>query len=127
MFTKLILIFTAMAMVATALVVSPNMASRSTRLLHKRTPLPHNYDVYIPNTLRTNKKTGESENTYTAQQMEQFQQAHMDVLMMCRKVIEASTCQADRFDRIFGEYFFAIDRDLVLSQSHALHHVSANC
>ena len=123
MLTKLISAFMAMAMVATALMVPPNMTSRSTRFLHKRTPLPHNYGVYTPTTLRTNKETGESENTYTTQQMDQFQQGHMEVLMICRTVIEASTREVDRFNRIFGEYFPAADRQLVLGFSPLPHYM----
>jgi hypothetical protein len=114
MLTKLFLVWTVVAMLATALVVSPNITSRSTRFLHTRTPLPRKYDAYLPNTLRVNKETGKQENTYKAQEMDQFQQGHMEVLMLCREVIEASTRQADRFDRIFGEYFPAADRELIL-------------
>lgn len=63
------------------------------------------------------------ENTYTAQQMDQSQQGHMEALELCQNVIEASTCQADRFNRIFGEYFPATDRELVLGLSSLLHHL----
>ena len=120
MLTKLIFVFTAMAMVATALVVPPNMTSSSTRFLHKRTPLPHDYGVHTPNTLRTNKETKESENTYTAQQIEKFQAGHNDALMMCRTVIEEATKSTpDRFDRIFREYFPFSDRQLVIGKYKA--------
>lgn len=121
--TKLFLVWTAMTMVATALVVSSNITSRQTRWLHKRTPLPHDYGVSTPNTLRMNKETGEPENTYTAQQIDQFQQGHMEALMLCRKVIEASTRQADHFGRISGEYFPTTDRELILSLSTPLHYI----
>lgn len=116
MFTKLILIFTAMAMVATALVVSPNMTSRCTRSMHKRTPLPHDSDVNTPNTLRKNLETGESENTYTAQQIEQFQAGHNDALWLCKTVIEEATNKPDRFDKIFRQYFPFSDRQLVIGK-----------
>lgn len=91
--------------------------------LHRRTPLPNDYGVYTPTTLRTNKETGESENTYTTQQMDQFQQGHMEVLTMCRTVIEASTREVDRFNRIFGEYFPPADRQLVLGFSPLLRYM----
>lgn len=83
--------------------------------LHRRTPLPHDYGVYTPTTLRINKETKESENTYTTQQMEQFQAAHNDVLMMCRMVIKEATDSPARFDRIFRQYFPFSDRQLVIS------------
>jgi hypothetical protein len=114
MLTKLFLVWTAIAMVATALVVSPNITSRQTRWLHKRTPLPRVYDVFTPNTLRINGETKKSENTYTAQQMDQYQQGHLEALFICKTVIDASTRQVDRFDRIFKEYFPMADRQLVL-------------
>lgn len=123
MLTRLIFVFAAVAMVATPLVVPPNMTPRFTRFLYKRTPLPHNYGVYTLTTLRTNKETGKSENTYTTQQMDQFQQGHMDVLMMCRTVIEASTREVDRFNKTFGEYFPPDDRQLVLGLSALLHYM----
>jgi hypothetical protein len=61
-----------------------------------------------------NKETGKPENTYTRQQMDQFQQGHLEALLLCSKVIEASTREKARFDRIFGEYFPAADRELIL-------------
>lgn len=69
-----------------------------------------------------NKETGKPENTYTVQQMDQFQQGHKEALMLCSKVIEASTRQAVRFNRIFGEYFPATDRELILGLYTLKHH-----
>jgi hypothetical protein len=82
------------------------------------------------------REDGTKLHTYTTQQLEQFQQAHNDALMMCRKVIEASTGQTDTFDRLFTEYFSSIDRQLVLGQSalqrclasdHSLIHGKIQC
>lgn len=115
MLSKLFVVWMAMAMVATALVVTPNITSRSARSLHKRTPLPHKFGAHTPNTMREFK--GVQENTYTTQQMEQFQQGHNDALMMCNIVIqEANANPPDRFDRIFREYFEFSDRQLVIGQ-----------
>lgn len=124
MLTKLFLVWTAVAMLATALVVSPNITSRSSRLLHERTPLPRKYDAYFPNTLRVNEYTHKQENTYSTREMDQFQQGHLEALRICRIVIEASTRQADRFNRIFREYFDPTDRELVLSLCTLLHHMA---
>ena len=122
MLTKLLLVWMAMVMLANSLAMPPNTTSSCTRSPHKRTPLPHDYGIYTPNTQGTNQETRMPENTYTAQQMDQFQQGHMEALELCQNVIEASTCQADRFNRIFGEYFPATDRELVLGLSSLLHH-----
>ena len=105
-----------MAMVATALAVSANMISKPTRILNKRTPLPHGYGVRTPNTLRTNKETKESENTYTTQQMEQFQAGHSDVLMVCETAVEEATKTPDRFNKIFRQYLPFSDRQLVIGK-----------
>jgi hypothetical protein len=82
--------------------------------VHKRTPLPHNYGIYTPNTLRRNQEDGHSENTYSTQEMEQFQAAHNDALMICRTVIKEATESPARFDRIFRQYFPFRDRQLVI-------------
>jgi len=95
---------------------SKGQRSRRDIQLHRRTPLPHDYGVYTPTTLRINKETKESENTYTTQQMEQFQAAHNDALMMCRTVIKEATDSPARFDRIFRQYFPFSDRQLVISE-----------
>jgi hypothetical protein len=115
MLPKLFLVWAVVAMFATALVVSPNVTSRSTRYLHKRAPPPQRFDAYFPNFLRKNEYDGRPENTYTAQQMDQYQQGHMEALRLCRRVVDASTHDAVRFNRIFREYFRPADRELVLS------------
>ena len=84
--------------------------------LLKRTPLPRDYGVCTPNTLRINQETYEPENTYTAQQIEQFQEGHNDALMMCRTVIEQATKTPDRFNRIFRAYFPFSDRKLIIGE-----------
>jgi hypothetical protein len=119
MILKFIFVLLAMVTATTARAVSLNMTSQCNRTLHGRTPLSHDYGIYTPNTMREYGK--HKANTYTTQQIDQFQQAHNDVLMMCRKVIEESTCQTATFDRLFGEYFAPIDREIVLGQA-ALQH-----
>jgi hypothetical protein len=83
--------------------------------LHKRAPPPQRFDAYFPNFLRKNEHDGRPENTYTAQQMDQYQQGHMEALRLCKRVVEASTSHADLFNRTFREYFPPADRKLVLS------------
>jgi hypothetical protein len=82
--------------------------------LHKRTPLPRNYGVRTPNTQRDYQ--GIKENTYNAQQIEQFQEGHSDALMMCNMVVREATRNPNRFDRIFREYFPTSDRQLVIGE-----------
>jgi len=104
-------------------VTSLNMTSKCNRTLHERTLFSMLNGIPMPNTEKDLEDPGRK-NTYTAQRMDQFREGHMDALMMCRKVIEASTYQTDTFDRIFSHYFSSVDRQLVLGQS-ALQHYSA--
>lgn len=126
MLTRLFLVWMAMVMLANALAMPPNTTSSCSRSLNKRTPLPYDYGVHTPNTMRTNQETRKPENTYTAQQMDQFQQGHMEALMLCQNVIDASICQTDRFNRIFGEYFPATDLELIIGLSPLLYHSVTN-
>jgi hypothetical protein len=74
--------------------------------LHKRTDFSQPYQHPIPHTYM--------KNSYTVEQMDQFLEAHLDVLHMCSVVIEQAERNTDRFDRIFREYFKPDDRELVL-------------
>jgi hypothetical protein len=82
--------------------------------LGKRTPLPRNYGVRTPNTEREHQ--GNKENTFSAQEIEQFQEGHNDALMMCSTVIEKATKNPKRFDRIFREYFPFNERQLIIGE-----------
>ena len=77
--------------------------------LHKRTAFSMTYDHPILNT--------NVDNTYTVQQMDQYLQSHIDAMAISLIVIEQATCDRDRFDRIFRQYFKPEDRRPVLGKS----------
>jgi hypothetical protein len=76
--------------------------------LHKRTAFSQPYGHPVPRT---------DSNTYTVGEMDQLLQGHIDALHICSVVIEQATCDPDRFDRIFGQYFRPEDRRQVLGKS----------
>lgn len=76
--------------------------------LHKRTAFSQPYEHPTPRT---------DLNHYTVGKMDRFLQGHIDALHICSAVIEQATCNPDRFDRIFGEYFRPEDRRQVLGKS----------
>jgi len=105
------LILAATATIANALVIKPNITSRSSLSHLKRTAFTRPYSHPIPSTDDGNP------NTYTVQEMDQFREGHVDAMYMCSVVIEQATRNSARYNRIFGEYFQPADRELVLSQS----------
>jgi hypothetical protein len=104
------LILAATAMIANALVITPNVTSTSSLSHLKRTAFTRPYSHPIPSTDDGNP------NTYTVQRMDQFREGHVDAMYICSVVIEQATRNSARFDRIFGEFFQPADRELVLSE-----------
>jgi hypothetical protein len=90
------------AMAANALVVLPSNISTlaTTQSLHKRTRIDNTENVCMP---RTDEDFGVYTNTYTTQQMEQYYQAHLDVLRMCNEVVAESELDTALFKSIFAE------------------------
>lgn len=76
--------------------------------LHKRTAFSQPYQYPVPKI--------DVDNTYPAEQMDQFLEGHVDALQLCRVVIKQSTKNPTGFDKVFREYFAPKDRDLVISK-----------
>lgn len=76
--------------------------------LQKRTAFSQPYRYPVPKI--------DVDNTYTAEQMDQFLEGHVDALQLCRVVIKQSTKNPTGFDKIFREYFAPKDRELVISK-----------
>jgi hypothetical protein len=76
--------------------------------LHKRTAFSQPYRYPVPKT--------DVDNTYPAEQMDQFLEGHVDALQLCRVVIKQSTKNPTGFDKVFREYFALKDRELVISK-----------
>jgi hypothetical protein len=94
MLLQLTLLLTALAV--NTLVVLPNKISTlsGNQLLQKRTRIDNTENVRMP---RTDEALGVNTKKYTTQQMEQYYQAHLDVLKMCwwQRVITIRTSSKD--------------------------------
>jgi hypothetical protein len=76
----LIPVLAAMAMIANVLIIPPSITWTSSMSLLKRTAFTRPYSHPIPRT--------DKDNTYTVEQIDQFREAHVDVMYMCSAVIE---------------------------------------
>jgi hypothetical protein len=110
MLTKIFLVWTAVAVVATALVILPKITAdvQLVSSSRKRTAFSPTYEHPIPNK--------NVDNTYTVQQMDQYLQGHIDAMAISLVVIEQAECDPERFERILREYFKPEDRRMVLGK-----------